>query len=138
MEILWKFLTAGHLVLSSPCPASRHLDTASKIWTCLLHEKYFWMRILEQIKERLSFLHLHFLWVIFTEKSDTLFSWQAICLLWLVVLIISHLFKNYKISSYCGHPYNLTLRMLTYLRLPPPPAASGNMSAFTVYYSCNA
>ena len=29
MEILWKFLTAGHLVHSRPCPAAGHLDTAN-------------------------------------------------------------------------------------------------------------
>ena len=31
VEILFKFLTAGHLVHSGPCPAAGHLDTARKI-----------------------------------------------------------------------------------------------------------
>ena len=31
VEILWKFLTAGHLVHSRPCRAAGHLDTARKI-----------------------------------------------------------------------------------------------------------
>ena len=31
VEILWKFLTAGHQVHSRPCPAAEHLDTARKI-----------------------------------------------------------------------------------------------------------